>query len=208
MNLKDIDTSKDTDLCEIFFKNRADKCKKIFHTYSNYYHEILNDRREKVRSVLEIGVGNPGMIGISGEDYKPGASLRSWREYFPNAQIFGLDIARSVLFEEERIACFFADQNSESSLLEAVQEIKSKMNDQNHLFDLIIDDGNHSRASQIISLLTLENFLAPDGLYIIEDIKASNVDHVTKIRSKSLKLQFTHRGSAGFFDNFTLFEKA
>ena len=42
--------------------------------------------------------------------YQPGASLRSWREYFPNAQIFGADVDRSILFNSDRINCCWVDQ--------------------------------------------------------------------------------------------------
>ena len=37
------------------------------------------------------------------ENYKQGASLRSWQEYFPNAMIYGGDIQEDTQFEENRI---------------------------------------------------------------------------------------------------------
>ena len=40
---------------------------------------------------------------LFGGAYQPGASLRGWRDFFPNAQILGLDVDASILFEEERI---------------------------------------------------------------------------------------------------------
>jgi hypothetical protein len=47
----------------------------------------------------------------------PGASLRAWRDYFPNAEIYGADIDREILFEEERISAFYVNQLSESAIL-------------------------------------------------------------------------------------------
>ena len=41
---------------------------------------------------------------------KPGASLRVWRDYFPNAIIYGADIDKDILFAEERIKTFYIDQ--------------------------------------------------------------------------------------------------
>ena len=43
-------------------------------------------------------------------DSTPGASLRAWRDFFPNATILGADLDREVLFEEERITTGYMDQ--------------------------------------------------------------------------------------------------
>ena len=40
---------------------------------------------------------------------KPGASLRVWRDYFYNAEIYGADIDKTN-FSEKRIKTFFVDQ--------------------------------------------------------------------------------------------------
>lgn len=205
-NIK-VDIEEETELCKIFFKNGSDKCKKILHTYSPVYHEVLKDRRESIESVLEIGVGIPSVMSkIVGDGYEPGASLRSWREYFQNAHIFGLDIDRSVLFEDERISCFFADQTNEASLIESVTEIRKKMNDKDYLFDLIIDDGSHTRKDQILSLVTLKQFLKPDGIYIVEDVRHENLNSITSIVSEDLIMDFFHAPTPNW-DNFVLFRK-
>ena len=52
-------------------------------------------------------------MGVNGQ---PGASLRMWKDYFPNASIFGCDIDRDVLFSEERIKTFHCDQTSAKSI--------------------------------------------------------------------------------------------
>lgn len=91
-------------------------------------------------------------------DYKPGASLRMWRDYFPNAEIRGIDINPRVRFEEERIKTFWV---SEQDLPGRIFETT---------FDLVIDDGSHVPDNQESSAKALVPYLAPGGLYIIEDV--------------------------------------
>jgi hypothetical protein len=61
------------------------------HGYTRLYETHFASRRPTVRRLLEIGVG-----GIdSGRGYETtegGQSLRMWRDYFPNAEIVGIDI--------------------------------------------------------------------------------------------------------------------
>ena len=46
-----------TELCELFYKYKSDKCPKILHSYSPKYYEILKDYKESFKYILEIGVG-------------------------------------------------------------------------------------------------------------------------------------------------------
>jgi len=121
----------------------------------------------------------------------PGASLRAWRDYFPNAEIYGADIDREILFEEERIRTFYVDQLSES----AISEMWSKI--PNLTFDLIIDDGLHTFEAGVTFYENSIDKLKDSGVYIIEDVTPQNlirfVDYLKKsknfvdvIRLKSL----------------------
>jgi len=121
------------------------------HEYTPIYHDLLGHRRESVKRVLEIGVN-------------AGSSLRMWREYFPNALIVGLDNNVHCLFVDERIYCGQADQGDKQSLLAAMEFVGGK-------FDLIIDDGSHELAHQILTMNTLAPFLEDDGIYVVEDIR-------------------------------------
>lgn len=134
-----------TDLCLLFEKYGSDKCDQIFHTYSRFYYSIFLPRQNSVKNFLEIGIGTKDlMIPIVGSKYKEGASLKAWRDFFPNAIVYGLDIDKSVLFEDDRIKCYYVDQSKESSLIETSQKIfeENSINS----FDAIIDDGSHARA--------------------------------------------------------------
>lgn len=82
------------------------------HTYSDYYIRLWSHCRKNVKKVFECGLGtnNPNLPSSMGILGKPGASLRVWRDYFPNAQIYGADIDKEILFTEERIKTYFINQ--------------------------------------------------------------------------------------------------
>jgi hypothetical protein len=146
-----------TYLCELARKYGTDKggwhtiAGETCHVYTPAYYEMWEARRFDVRHVLEIGVNY-------------GGSLRMWSEYFPAAQIFGLDSNAACLFNEGRIKCLAADQNSGSSLATALAQMGLPK------FDFIVDDGSHEPAHQLFSVNFLMPSLKQDGIYVIEDI--------------------------------------
>jgi hypothetical protein len=150
-----------TTLCELADKYQTDKGGRstmyggvhgdTCHNYTPAYTELFGTRREWVRSVLEVGIN-------------AGSSLRMWEEYFPNADIYGVDINRSLLFDAGRIRCAYADASSSESLLQAVRAFGGGP------FDLIVDDGSHIDSHQITTANTLLQFVSAAGRLVIEDI--------------------------------------
>lgn len=136
------------------------------HTYADYYSRLFSHCRPHIRFVFECGLGtnNPDLPSSMGVNGKPGASLRVWRDYFSNAQVFGADIDKDVLFEEERIKTYFVDQTSPKSieyLWTAIDVLE---------FDLIVDDGLHTYDAGICMFENSISKLAKNGIYIIEDV--------------------------------------
>lgn len=148
------------------------------HNYTEYYNVLFAPYRNKPVSLLEIGIGtvNPNipssMIGERG--YKPGASLRGWRDFFahPDSRVYGCDIDRDILFSEERIETFQLDQTDEKSVRENIVEEK-------RCYDIIIDDGLHHFATNWRVFCEIEEKLNNGGIYVIEDI----LDFVEKVLS-------------------------
>jgi hypothetical protein len=160
-----------TELCVLFEKYKADKVKTIHHDYSVDYFRHLISNKEKYTNILEIGIGNiPLMNNHVGGGYIPGASIKAWRDFFPNATVYAIDILEEVLFEEERIKTYTADQSNPDSLENFISTVKQQTGNENFEFDFIIDDGSHDVAHQKTSLNTLNKYLKIGGLYIIEDI--------------------------------------
>jgi hypothetical protein len=138
--------------------------KAMAHNYHLIYACILNDT-ESITSLMEVGMGtnNTDLASNMGAKGKPGASLRVFRDFLPNAIIYGADIDKAILFEEERIKTFFIDQTRP----ETFEHLNSSISVQ---FDLIIDDGLHSPNANISTLNYALPNLKAGGWCVIEDI--------------------------------------
>jgi hypothetical protein len=119
--------------------------------YDSYFSVMRNS---KVK-LLEIGVNY-------------GSSIRTWRDYFVNGTIVGIDVNPDAFFQEDRIHIHIGSQ-SDPVLASIIKETYD-------FFDVIVDDGSH------INNLTLKSFelyfpmLKPGGFYIIEDTHCTYQD--------------------------------
>lgn len=125
---------------------------KIYHHgYHRYYEDFLLKYKKKKFNFLEIGMD-------------VGKSLFLWRDYFPKAFIYGLEIKQEYI--DKNIFVIKGDQSSLKDLKKLVS-ITNKCN-------VIIDDGSHVPEHQLISFNYLfKHCLSEDGIYIIEDIETS-----------------------------------
>lgn len=154
-------------LSELAFKYMSDKCPQIKHPFTPVYFELLKEKRESTKKVLEIGIGWREMA-LKWRDYQTGASLFMWREFFPNAQIYGIDIEDRTLINDDRITTFLCDQTDEKDLTKLIDKIGNDI-------DLIIDDGSHITEDQIFSCKTFMPIVKKDVIYIVEDVKEPNI---------------------------------
>lgn len=143
------------------------------HNYADFYSRLFSHCRKGVRYVFECGLGTnnpnlPSSMGISG---KPGASLRVWRDFFPNAMVYGADIDKHILFEEDRIKTLYIDQ-LDPYAIKGFWDIVG-VNE----FDLMVDDGLHTfEAGSTLFLHSIDK-LASYGIYVIEDVCPSDLLH-------------------------------
>lgn len=134
----------------IGLKYRTDKCS-MEHNYLNKYAFFLEKFRLQPTRLLELGIFN-------------GASLRMWQEYFPYAEIYGVDIAdRCSQYADERIHIIQADL-SDPERVAKLKEIRPQ---------IIIDDASHIVSHQLFALFTLFDVLPSGGVYILEDLETS-----------------------------------
>lgn len=150
-----------TPLCELALKHSSDKCPRIGHCYTPFYYTFLKNRRTSIKKVLEIGIGTENYKKYI-PNYKVGASLFMWRDFFPNAKVFGADIERASLFSDERIATYYCDERKEADIKNLVLQIGSDI-------DLVIDDASHHIADQTFLFKTLMPLLNPSVTYVVED---------------------------------------
>lgn len=138
------------------------------HTYAQVYAWLFSGSRREVRNVLEVGVGRVY------EGAPPGASLRAWKEYFPNALVFGADINEDVLFEDGRIRTAVMDQTRHESVVSFIEGTNVEA------FDLIVDDGLHTFEANLALFEAAMPFLADGGYYVIEDCSMETVRRLEK----------------------------
>lgn len=151
-------------LKDLFDKYGSDKART--HEYHLLYGPLLMLRDEV--AVLEIGLGtnNKNIVSNMTSHGKPGASLRAFRDFLPDAQIYGADIDRGILFSEERIKTFFVDQTDLGSFSALGAWLPAE-------FDLVIDDGLHSPNANLATLIFGLGRLKVSGHLVIEDISPS-----------------------------------
>jgi len=148
-----------TELCEIMTQEGSDKGKG-WHNYTILYDLLFRDHRRDVRRLFEVGIGGSIMASAG----VPGASLRGWRTYFPNAHVIGADVNQTVLFSEARISTYYVDQLREDSITDLWNELADVE------FDVIIDDGLHTFEANSLFMSNSIHKLARKGVYIVEDI--------------------------------------
>lgn len=145
-----------TVLCDLCVKYGTDK---VIWGYTPTYFEHLAPKREEVRKVLEVG--------ICGERDIPnnvtGASLFVWRDFFPNAEIIGLDNDPRWMVNTDRIRSFCVDAYDSAALGRVLNEVGGD-------FDLIVDDAVHDPIPQLGLLADLWPSLRDGGLYAMEDV--------------------------------------
>lgn len=127
--------------------------------YTPYYEEAMQERRFAVRNVLEIGIC--GFRDIPNNVV--GASLFAWRNYFPNATIYGIDNDPRFIFnDQERIVTAQCDAYDQAALFKIIQKWGV-------LFDMIVDDAVHDPEPQAHLMNTLSPWLMPSGRYFVEE---------------------------------------
>ena len=144
------------------------------HSYTTYYHSIFNLNRENIKFVFECGLGtnNTNIKSNMTENGSPGASLRVWKNYFFNAKIYGGDIDKNILFEEDRIKTYFVDQLNSDSIKSMWEKINIKLS------DIIIDDGLHEPKANLNFFYNSFAKLKKNGVYVIEDVSNEHINNL------------------------------
>lgn len=144
-----------SELEQLFDKHGCDKGSK--HKYHIIYESIFEPLRDKEINILEIGVFD-------------GASLKVWLDYFPNANIYGIDLFSRVAMEdvqvlnEERCQAIKGD----STNIATAELVKKQW--PGVKFDIIIDDALHVPEANAKTMHNFFPLLKENGMYSIEDV--------------------------------------
>jgi hypothetical protein len=161
-----------TPMCLVMTKYGSDKGNS-WHCYTAVYSALLGKLRNRPLRIFELGLGtnNPLLASTMGVDGRPGASLRGWREFFPQSLVFGADIDRDILFTDNRIQTFYCNQLDS----DAIRDLWAQPALQEGM-DLIIDDGLHRVSGNTTFLEGSLEHLRAGGLYVVEDIRFVDVE--------------------------------
>jgi hypothetical protein len=169
--LRNVNALAPTEMCLVMTKYGSDKGFRL-HNYTPVYSAMLHLRQGQPLRIFELGLGtnDPQAPSTMGINARPGASLRGWRELFPQASIYGADIDRSILFREDRISTFYCDQCDPA----AIQELWSQPELREGM-DFIIEDGLHTFEANVSFLEGSLQRLRPGGVYVVEDVAEATI---------------------------------
>jgi len=133
-------------ISKILSKYGKDTDKIWHHRYGKAYDELFSrfDRKAPL-NIMEVGT-------------QKGATLLAWKEYFPNANVIGVDIVDVV-----------PKKYRKDTVIRVITDIKRL--DTDIEFDIIIDDGSHYLADIVY---VVANYLVPlkdRGVMILEDVR-------------------------------------
>ena len=143
-----------SNLEKIAIKYGTDKSSDI-HNYCDKYNKYIPFQRYDEMNILEIGVLN-------------GNSIKTWREYFYQSKVIGIDInpdCKQYEDKDNNIHIEIGSQDDHVFLNEIMRDYGK--------FDFILDDGSHMNEHVIYSFEHLFQSVKSGGVYAIEDIGTS-----------------------------------
>lgn len=122
--------------------------------YFEIYHRHLQKFIGQPVNILEIGIFS-------------GGSLQMWANYFGDrCHVYGVDIQPECkAYESDSVKILIGDQG-DRKFWRACKPSMPRL-------DVVIDDGSHRPADQIVTLEELLPQMSPGGVYICEDVHAS-----------------------------------
>ena len=132
------------------------------HCYAEVYDIIFKEIQSTAQNILEIGIDR-------------GGSILLWKQYFTNANIYGIDCSNRNCIRNEivpylnddRVILLTEINAYDPSTIQHIDAVNNK-------FDVIIDDGPHTLDSQKQFIELYSPLLSERGILIIEDIQDIN----------------------------------
>lgn len=152
----------------VFYNNRTEghgihKWLQYFPAYERHFAKFIG----KEVHILEIGI-------------QSGGSMDMWKSVFgADTHVYGCDInPECKSYEDENIKVFIGDQESPAFWKDVLSQVPK--------IDILIDDGGHTVEQQIATLGIMLPHLAPDGVYVTEDVHGHNNDFWKNVEFESL----------------------
>jgi hypothetical protein len=159
-------------LDEIADHSRTDK--NTTHSYLPLYQQLLVDKKNTAKNVLEIGILS-------------GGSIKLWSDFFTNADVYGLDLIHiDDVWEGIKNNPKIKFHTSTDAYNE--EFFITNFLNKNIKFDFMLDDGPHSLESMKQFIKLYSQIMTDDGILIIEDLQGWDwVDMLTNVVPENLK---------------------
>ena len=164
-HIKEFANDREEEIRALFEKHGSDK---FIHKYYKFYAHALSDARDI--DILEFGLGtkNPAFASTmyfykqdADFDSTPGSSLRAFRDFVADSRVFGVEIDKDILFEEDRITTQWVDQLQRSTV-DAIFPGQE--------FDFVVIDGLHQITADVNSVLSILPRVRSGGTVVVEDV--------------------------------------
>jgi hypothetical protein len=136
----------------------TDKSSEI-HNYCEKYEKYFPFNRLEPIQILEIGIYD-------------GGSIRTWKEYYPNSTVIGIDIEEKCSIHADQRKGIYTEIGSQNDEI-FLKNVCNKWGK----FDMILDDGSHENSDVIFSFLHLFDSVKTGGIYVVEDSVCSYWEH-------------------------------
>ena len=146
------------------------------HSYGEVYDILFKPIQSTAQNVLEVGIDK-------------GGSILLWKNYFSNANIYGIDCNQEgcihgeilqFLKDAERVVLLTSINAYDSLAIQMIDALSDhNFNQPQPKFDVVIDDGPHTVHSQIKFIELYLPLLSENGILIIEDIQS--IDYCDEI---------------------------
>lgn len=176
-------------LDELAIKYGTDKAS-LDHNYTEIYEKYFNGITNDVKKILELGIYTTQVNNYD----KSAASLKMWEDYFPNSNVYGLDLIDFKFIDERHNRIKTLDCNCEirdnkdfdleitnphlikiyNEFLGGRKGLNEVINSFGTDYDIIIDDGPHTMTGQQKFLGYMFKHLKSGGIFVIEDLHTSN----------------------------------
>ena len=135
------------------------------HCYLGVYEYLFYKKKKTASTIIEVG------IGCFFE--KNGGSLKLWKDFFENAQIYGIDILSKERVINDLVVNPRVILHCESNAY-SKDFVNKNFTTKNIKADVIIDDGAHTYESMVTYLDLYLPLLKEDGILVIEDVQDIN----------------------------------
>lgn len=121
------------------------------HSYVPVYERLFSPFKDTCKNILEVGVYY-------------GGSIKLWTDYFPTANVYGidLDLSRNRYFPNNTRTHIVQGDAYNPLLISKFDK---------EAFDVVIDDGWHTLESMCLFTALYNRLVRPGGYLVVEDLK-------------------------------------